>query len=727
MNLLESVTRTCQRLAAGGWRSLMLAHGLDILAPSLKAELLKPLTINRTLEGFEDFCPDGYRAIEPARPAHSLLYHALASPRVTADETGRQLRVFPTHAEIETVLNYVFGIQPPTLNDLMQQAQYAPLSVAVFASEYRCADDTVHGQHADLCFSRTGIARTGTAAARYDERLRCFLPFVDDDAHGIRVMPVHYSAYIAVQLKGDGERFGPMDFQAGLDDGLDFQVPLHKLFNGVECLSGLDLNLTLGIHHINEKIRHVHLRHSGTGWQEPEISEYPFIITEDLAGWAAQPDLGPGVLSPEPRPHLVELAHYKGQPLSFTMPANTGGMVHGRHKVGVDGQIEDLNDREDVAELVRQGGYRALHYQDGTADGYVRAICPPLTDELPSKAAYSVIGATDYFPFCVQRRLLHWVKEEPAFSSPDIWHARLEALSNVRNCANLGLKDQPFTSEDRGITAIVTLPHKSAPGPASGTWSPSPPRPSSLPDAAAGIFGPGWEVGQVRQQDMDGNWIHMLAGYQMASPFCEDKRICAALGSFWPGVAPDSARTFEPRSSLHTIIPLTDAETGIGNVAWDNQPSPQLIQDHGSTFVRYRAYEYSDYTQVALENRFSLQQTGAITQQQYQDRILSMYRVYNVLGAGTDKLLRHAWPLLSFIHVQRPDPELDSAQQQVGVTLRGWVFRFLMYERGTVSTPAEDFRWRDVQVKQQVRLFVSAEAILVKHEDAAWQLADEAL
>ncbi len=126
MNLLESVTRTCQRLAPGGWHSLLLAHGLDILAPSLKAELLKPLIIDRTLTGFEDFCPDGNRAIEPALPAQSLLYHALASPQVTADETGQPLGIFPTHAEIEAVLNYVFGIQPPTLNDLLQQAQGAP-------------------------------------------------------------------------------------------------------------------------------------------------------------------------------------------------------------------------------------------------------------------------------------------------------------------------------------------------------------------------------------------------------------------------------------------------------------------------------------------------------------------------------------------------------------------------------------------------------------------------
>lgn len=726
MSLLEIVNQACRRLAPGGWHSLLLAHGLDILAVPLKAELLKPLRIDRSVLGFEDFCPTGNRAIEPVRPAQSLLFHALASPRVTRDSGGQPLQTYPTPTEIEAVLNYVFGVRPPTLKDLQRQVQGEPLAVAVLACEYRCAADTVHGEHADLCYSRTGVARVGNTDALYSPGLRSFLPLVKNDAHGIRIMPVRYSAYIAVQRQGNHKQFGPMDFQPDVDPALKFWVPIHKLFDGKECLAGLDLDVRFKAFHINEKIRHIHLRHSGTGWQEPDISQYPFVITDGLATLEVEPGSGSGLLLPRPRPRLTEQAHYRGQLLSFTMPKDSGGMINGRSMLHDDGTIEDLNHREGVAELVRQGGYRALHYRDGTADGYIRARCTSL-GHLHSIPAYSIIAPPDFFPFCQPRRLMHWASQVPAFTDPNIWHARLQALSNVRYCANLTLEGQPFSPEDRGVTAIVGLPRKQGSPPLAGTHPAGIDRPVTLPDGEAGLFAPGWGVGWVREQSPDGSWINRLAGYQMASPFPEDAKICAALGSFWPGLAPDSARTFEPRSSLHTIIPLTDAETGTGNVSWDNQPPPQLIQDQGRTFVRYRAYEYSDYTQVALENRLSLQQTGAITQQEYQNRVLSMYRVYNVLGAGTDKPLRHAWPLLSFIHVQRPDPELDSAQQQVGIVLRGWVFRFLMYERGTESIPAEDFRWRDVQVTQQVRLFVSAETILVKHENAAWQLALEAL
>jgi hypothetical protein len=726
MNLLESVTQVCRRLAPGGWHSLMLAHGLDLLADPLAAELNKPLNIDRSIPGFADFALAGSRAIEAGAPARSLLFHALASPQVICDENGQTLQLFPTAAEIETMLDHVFSVSPPTLDNLRHKARGAPLAMVAFTSEYRCAADTVHGRHADLCFSRTGIARVGTAPAFYDAKLRSFLPFVDGDPHGIRVMPVRYSAYIAAQLKGDAERFGPMDFQLEVDPELDFWVPLHKLFNGSQCLQGMNLALTLDNHQINEKLRHIHLRHSGTGWQEPQISLPPFVVTENLARWAAVTDVGPGLLVPNAKSRLVEPVVYQGQPLSFVMPANSGGMIHGRHRVEADGSIEDLNDHENVEELLRQGGYRAVHYQDGTADGWVRAQCPALENSLPTVAAYSVIGPPDFYPLCSQRKLLHWISDEPTLPSTGLWHARLEALSNVRYCANLELQDHLFSPADRGVSAIVGLADQTGMQQSTSTL-PSPSRPTSLPDGAAGVFGPGWEVGWVRQRTADDEWINVLAGYQMASPFPEDAKICAALGSFWPGVSPDSARVFEPRSTLHSIIPLTDEEIGMGGgVAWDHQRAPQLITHDNRLFAQYHAYAHADYTQVALDNLFSLGMTGHTSQTAYQRRVLSMYRVYRVLGAASDKPLRNTWPLLSFLEVQRPNAELDTAQAESGQVLDGWVQRFLLYKRGAVQIAESDFRLRHVEVEALVFLLLSTDAILIKTDMLPWQVADEA-
>jgi hypothetical protein len=214
----------------------------------------------------------------------------------------------------------------------------------------------------------------------------------------------------------------------------------------------------------------------------------------------------------------------------------------------------------------------------------------------------------------------------------------------------------------------------------------------------------------------------------MASPFTEDVRICAALGSYWPGVAPDSARTFEPRSNLHSIIPLTDEEIGQhGATAWDNQQGPQLIAHEGRMIARYRAYEYTDYTRVALDGRFSLHLTGRITQRQYQDRVRSMRRVYNVLEAGSDPVLRKDWPLLSFRLIHRPDAELATAEQESGLTLAGWTHRFHVYKRGADWTPQNDFKLRYVEIERQVTLLISEQAMLIRYGQLPWQIALEAL
>jgi hypothetical protein len=142
--------------------------------------------------------------------------------------------------------------------------------------------------------------------------------------------------------------------------------------------------------------------------------------------------------------------------------------------------------------------------------------------------------------------------------------------------------------------------------------------------------------------------------------------------------------------------------------------------------VRYHAYAHADYTQVALDNLFSLGMTGHTSQTAYQQRVLSMYRVYRVLGAANDKQLRNTWPLLSFIEVQRPNAELDTAQAESGQVLDGWVQRFLLYRRGAVRIAESDFRLRDVEVEALVILLLDADAILIKTDALPWQVAHAA-
>ena len=58
-----------------------------------------------------------------------------------------------------------FGIQPPSIYDMTARARSlvptggnALLAIVVFTSDYRPGSETVHRKHADLCFSRTGVA-----------------------------------------------------------------------------------------------------------------------------------------------------------------------------------------------------------------------------------------------------------------------------------------------------------------------------------------------------------------------------------------------------------------------------------------------------------------------------------------------------------------------------------------------------------------------------------------
>src|SRR5207248_8545421 len=117
---------------------------------------------------------------------------------------------------------------------------------------------------------------------------------------------------------------------------------------------------------------------------------------------------------------------------------------------------------------------------------------------------------------------------------------------------------------------------------------------SFLPDAASNEFEPGWDVSLVR--DSVGFYY---AAYGLGSPFPEDAKLCAALNSFWPAVAPDASRTFgfQPpqnaaslrRRALFTSIPLLDGELGYhpqhprvlgaevaSSTGWDGDQGPFL-------------------------------------------------------------------------------------------------------------------------------------------------------
>lgn len=749
MALIDEVKTICARLAPFGWAELLKEHGLDISAANLKKELARELPqIKRRMRGFEDFALEGIRGIEPGHPARSLLYHAFASPNVLTRIDGSDIKKFPTLAELDVIENYVFGAVPPSLEELRERAKGARLGVCVFASEYRPATQTCHKKHADMAFSRTGVARVGTARPLYDAARRGFLPFVDGEPFAIRVSPVRYTAYIAVEKRGDEQSFCPMRFDAQeADDKLSdknrkFWLPLHKLFSGTECLRDFPegLHLTLTARHFNEKIKRIHLELTkqgfDTGSQPDDLDKEPFSFERGIAEWSTDSRFGPGLLVPVVHQRLVEPAEFKGKPLAFNVPKDHAALsssfsitgqpnssrhapeyVHVRTKVEADGTQKDLNREKDVAGIVQAGGYRALHFIDYTGDGWIKASCPPLTDSGSNLAgplaAYSLVTAPDFFPTCDQRELMEWTETLPEKLLDSIWSTAPLILSDQRFAANLQLPGTPFEKNDKTMTTIVSLFGEVSKHPTNAMPTDTL-RHSPLPDDSAGVFAPGWDVSLDELPD---GTLH-FAAYGLGSPFPEDAKLCAALSTFWPAAAPDATRALEPELTTVTVSPLTDEEIGqVGNIPWDGIPGPKVVKSGSGQMADYSSFAHTDYVQSALENKFSLALTSHIGAEEYERRVLSMALAYRAVGKKKEN-----WLLLSFQRVTPGDAELQGAQQQARVTMPGRSYRFEMFSNGKFMVPKNDFRRRRVKITNRRTLFVDPEngLVLLKRQDGSW-------
>ena len=787
--LIDRVRAVCDRLADAGWAELFKQHGLDIRAEDLRGELAKTLDhIDRRAPGFEDFAAEGRRGVEPGRPAQSLLFHAFASPQVVSWQSSsgeRPLNDFPTPGEIELVENYVYGVVPPNISDLRARVGDAPLAIIVVAAEYRPAIGTVHRKHADMCYARTGVARVGTRDPEYLPDARGYLPFVKGDDHAIRVLPCRYAAYIAALSPGQKRGHGPMRFidadeqrDAGpdmpptlrlevSDDRRRFWIPLHKLFDGSECLRGRTLEVRLSSNHRNEKIRRVHMRFldagHNAGYSEPEISQEPFVIRSGIAEFSEKADDGSWLLVPKVRPRLVEPAEFGNGPLTFLVPegdfpnpawrvyqsslnlvAQPSGArsapeyIHARHAIE-NGRERDLNVEPDVIDNVTRGGYRARHYVDYTGDGWIEAECSALALDIPHRLpAYSIVAAPDFFPQVDQSSLMQWTEQSvppqllqnlwapPGLSSP-------EPLSDQRFAANLELSGAGFDRDDDTMTAIVGG-YGSGSGQLTRIDEMKTRRASTLPDSAAGVFAPGWDVAFDRAPESfredSGNGpspgVTFLTNYGLGSPFPEDSLLCAALSSFWPAAAPDITRTFAPSRRYATVTPLTDEVIGLGEAPpWDGIKGPVMSAD--GKVVEYTALAYGDYVRTMLDNGFVLTDIGRTTVDEYLARTATMALVYRALGVVThdDKL---TWSVLSFKPVDSADPDLKVALEETGRRINySSAYRYEVFRHGVgQSLPHSDparFAKRLVPVHEVVLLFADPSVVLVRRgTPAEWSV-----
>ncbi|MEA2554162.1 MAG: hypothetical protein QOJ65_2338 [Fimbriimonadaceae bacterium] len=753
MALIDEVRAACARLAGKGWKELLAAHGLNVAAADLEAELLKPLpNIKRDLAGFEDFALEGKRGIEPGHPARSLLYHAFASPGVVFRPGGGLLEEFPTLAEIEVVENYCFAARKAKLEDIRALAG-AELAVVVFATEYRLSIETCHRKHADLVFSRTGVARVGTAEALYHPRLRGFVPLVDGQPTQIRVLPSRFSTYLAFQRKGSASDFCPMpSFLAEdknpneQDANRTFWQPIHKVFDGAECLSGLQLHADMRAHHQNEKLARIHKQLNALNLpsrQGAELSQPPFVFTAGIAELDARNGFSKGVIVPSPHP-LVEPAIKDGSPLTFHVPPKGSAgtrlfgssfgikpkgdarkapeFIHARTLVDANGSQTDLNTKQDVRKRVEKGGYKALHYVDFTGDGYVDASCEELRNKVIGFfAAYSLVTSPDFFTRCDQRELTEWTATLAQRGVVEVWGTPPDPLSDDRFAPNLQLSrpdgSHPFTPKDDTSTAIVSM-FGEVGVQTSGKNFMDIARHSHMPDDAAGFFAPGWDV----SHDELGGVLH-LAAYGLGSPFPEDAKLCAALSTFWPAVAPDSSRTFGNAQGA-TVSPLTDAELGVANnLPWDGIAPPKALKIGGQDVAEFAEFDHGDYVRSALDGNLNLFLTSVVTVDDYRERVVRMLNVYAALGIdvkGTDKFNeKRAWIVHSFRKLTSEDSELHEARLAAHGVPMGTVYRVDVYQDGGPVSGGGPSRQR-VAMAERTTLLVDERQVWTKPVGGSW-------
>lgn len=245
---LAAFNRTLEWLANNGWlRMLADVAGVPeiaaIRAPGDGPVLTQgftpsQLSLIKSKAGFSDF--GGNALLVPGKPAMSLLYFALANPRVLLPDEGRPDHAkYPGLGQIESVENYIYALAPAIALDLKRHV------LAVFAYEFRLKEKTPHNAHADMVYARTGISRVGSDPAVWNPVERRYTNAVANAGtkQQSAVVPARYGLFLAeaVTHEQNAAEFGrigcpPKEYEAV------FLLPVRKIIDGDALLGGASLS-----------------------------------------------------------------------------------------------------------------------------------------------------------------------------------------------------------------------------------------------------------------------------------------------------------------------------------------------------------------------------------------------------------------------------------------------------------------------------------------------------
>jgi hypothetical protein len=780
MKLLDDLLYICRRLAPRGWGNLFALHGMHLNAKSLSSpsrlasELKRNLTtIDRTVGGFEDFSPAGTRGVEGGKPNLSLLYHAFASPLVhpvlqqeMSDEN------YPTLEELDIVENYIYARAKASFKSLKgAMPRGSRLVVSVFAYQYRIGARSPDGKFADVAFSRTGVSRVGTHHSVYQAHRRSFWPVPGRPEDQIAVMPARYAAFLA-EWRTPTPDDSILSEQAG-DEDRSFLFPVHKLFDGKECLKGSHLKLKFEELHQNEKLHKIHTEKLAPIVSGFNIFKPPFMRQSGLV--RLKRANSSVLLVPIDQKRLTSFAMQRNansrrkEIVRFVVPRATTDnrfaissfqyldathaerrtapeYVNIRHRVISPFRLNNVQDinhlpRGKFLQWITKGGYEAAHFVDNTCEGCITVDVPALKLDKPDRnnfAAYSLVCAPDFFPLVDQADVMDWVTEVLKRNGEREHFAQggPRPLSRRRNCINphivrrnsanvpaSAVRDPMDQARTETLTAIVAASKSHAEGdaPTSGDRY-ADPSTTFLSDAASGIFDPGWDVSFSGNPQAD-----FFAGYGLGNPFPEDAKLCAALNSFWPSVAPDATRTFglfPPEWEATTAIPLLDSELGYypshplvvarkvkASTGWDGECGPFF--EKGFLQVNHADIALSDYVSHALAGTITLDGLAHITPREFFRRMNALRACIAVLPELPKRVSTTRLFLVSANKVdnwsrraERADPRLDGD---------GYLFEFAILQKNISYPPQQHGRARR-PVRKRYTCQIGAQGVCWKLE-----------
>ncbi|HEX2682740.1 MAG TPA: hypothetical protein VHL77_02335, partial [Ferruginibacter sp.] len=454
-NMESSFRELINWLRTNGWGAYLnqaLGVNLDLDGEELKKELIKEIDRNKLAAlrqnealGFDDF--SGERLILPGFPAYSLLFHTMASPRVRPDA----VKEYPSLTQVDLMENYIYALSNwEQLRSMYRSYANDDLVFAVFAYEYRPAFKTPHHAHADMVYSRTGIARIGNEPLHYDRVNRCHTAKPEDEnkIKHVAVMPARYGLFLARKVKHNNLSMVRAEIHKGNDSKDDrydankfFLQPIRKVFNDDELTGNMQIRFSEM--HKSEKLEKLSLT---KGITMKSLKPKPRFSKDLVVQDENKRHAGSSFLVISQPNDLIRPARENGQILFFKVPKfvekpypnryftafctqevedvellegslhriynhyeaprNQPLFVNITNKVTQDTAYTKLEKTRDQGfeKEMKKGNYYAPLFEDSICDGSVTVDMSGLTpgdlDGVNKKClpAFSVVTAPDFFP-----------------------------------------------------------------------------------------------------------------------------------------------------------------------------------------------------------------------------------------------------------------------------------------------------------------------------------------